>query len=101
MPTFHTIDEAIKEFDRMFRGGIRLYFNTPERSALWTKQTAIDIENNIKKFLSLVWQSAQEARNRELVEKVDNMSYVGVLDSNEKRRGYDICRTEVIDFINK
>jgi hypothetical protein len=93
MPTFHTPDEAIKEFDRMFRGRIRLYFNTPERSALWTKQTAIDIENNIKKFLSLVWQSAEEARNRELAEKVEALKV--------REQTYPSELDDVVSLINK
>ena len=62
MPTFHTLEEALKEFDKEFktpesiRAGVELYSHI-----------------RIKSFLSLVWQSAQEARNRELTEKVEEM----------------------------
>ena len=88
MPTFHTLEEALKKFNEKF-------YSIPDKTCLWHRNV------DLRQFLSLVWQSAQEARNRELAEKVENMSYVGVLDSNEKRRGYDICRIEIIDFINK
>ena len=58
MPTFHTLDEAIKEFDKKF-------YSIPDKTCLWHRNV------DLRQFLSLVWQSAQEARNRELAEKIE------------------------------
>ena len=40
--------------------------------------------------------SSQKA---EIIKEIEDMSYMGVLDSNEKRRGYDTARTEIIKAI--
>lgn len=85
MPTFNTIDEALKDFDQNVV--------THGHVLMAGKELIMkDVTENIKSFLSLVWQSALhkgyeeesmnchnhckeavEARNRELAEKVKEL----------------------------
>jgi hypothetical protein len=58
MPTFHTLEEALKKFNEKF-------YSIPDKTCLWHRNV------DLRQFLSLVWQSAQEVRNRELAEKVE------------------------------
>ena len=70
MTTFHTLDEALKKFNEKF-------YSIPDKTCLWHRNV------DLRQFLSLVWQSAQEARNRELVEKVE-----AYIKKNEQRNLY-------------
>lgn len=52
-------------------------------------------------FISTLLTQARKEEREEMRKVVENMSYVGVLDSNEKRRGYDIAREEALSALNK
>lgn len=83
MPTFHTLEEAIEEFRRKHTDLVgKLY--TGEKSA-----------SHIEDFLSLVWQSAQEATKRELAEKVEKL----FKDCDDREDRVEI--TDVLSLINK
>jgi hypothetical protein len=111
MPTFHTLDEAIKEFERLSKidsiddGFIR--WSTSEGDKILHLPPMLD-------FLSLVWESAQEATKRELVEKVENLQfkmdikyYLPMVKAWQG--GYDvpfddgfkICKKDIVNLINK
>ena len=132
MTTFHTLEEAIKEFDEKF-------YSIPDKTCLWHRNV------DLRQFLSLVWQSAYEqgqlhpchseacaespltecnadcpieiirkevveARNRELVEKVEkriqkfydkHQDCVGERLSCNHDRDIEETMDRIISLINK
>lgn len=64
----------------------------------WRKDVT---KNLVKNFIQKQIDQARREERERIVEIVDDMSYCGVLDSNEKRRGYDIARVEMKEEIEK
>ena len=96
MPNIKPNEEWVKEFD-----------NIPQPDKIqmhkgFTDRDMIDFcQDVVKPFIRTILSLSHTADRQKLREKIDEMSYVGVLDNNEKRRGYDIARQEFISLINE
>ena len=101
MPTFHTLEEALKYFeesDMSARIASTEQFCQIHGFSPYTGMIIPDL-------LSLVWQSAQEARNRELVEALKEMPLaLPQLESDEYDAGLKDARENalrIVSLINK
>lgn len=86
-PMTKDIEKVIEEFDRVYGDLV-----CPDCKL--SECINVSLKNFIRQSLL--------SRN-ELVEEmkglINDMSYAGVLDSNEQRRGYDIARTEIFSLL--
>ena len=58
-------------------------------------------KREMKRRLDNIISQALSKDRKQLLKDFNNPTYIGVLDSNEKRRGYDIAWSEAINIINK
>lgn len=89
MPKDTTIEGVVKEFDEKWK----LYFG----DCHCNKSV---FEDFLRTALTSLEKETREKIWRKITKELGNMSYTGVLDSNEKRRGYDIARQEIIEIVS-
>lgn len=63
------------------------------------KSQEIDLQRYIKHLESEI-SSAEERAIERCIKEIENISYIGVLESNEKRRGYDIACQEIAGILS-
>jgi len=89
--------DTIEQDEQNEEVGVEQLFNSFCLVGKITTLHADQIKEQLKEFENIILKE----RTEEIKKELNDMSYNGVLESNEKRRGYDIAITEFLEFLNK